>query len=147
MMAGWIETILDFTFEVVNLPGAMNIFPDLLSRLYSPVKNESKQLVLEESKVQSAERAARHFKRRGAKNVVKKKRYSKDHAVNIFATQVIENAKEDLDYMTTRDEDRDKLLQEIHMFGHYGAQALVREVHSQGLHWANVYEDAKRLVS
>ena len=147
MMAGWIETILDFTFEVVHLPGAMNIFPDLLSRLYPPVEEESKKLVLEESEEHSLDRAARNFKRRGEKNVIKKKRYSKDHAVNIFATQVIETAKEDLDYMTPPDEDRDEILQEIHMFGHYGAQAIVRELHSQGLHWANVYEDAKRLVS
>ncbi|KAK4509772.1 uncharacterized protein ATC70_007074 [Mucor velutinosus] len=147
MMAGWIETILDFTFEVVHLPGAMNIFPDLLSRLYPPVENESTQLIVEESEERSRERHEQNRKNRGAKNMIKKKRYSKDQAVNIFATQVIENAKEDLDYMTPPEEERDEILQEIHMFGHYGAQAIVRELHSQGLHWANVYEDAKRLVS
>ncbi|CEP14566.1 hypothetical protein, partial, partial [Parasitella parasitica] len=70
-----------------------------------------------------------------------------DRSLNIFATQVVENKKEDLDYMTPPDADRDGILQEIHQFGHFGAQAIVREVHSQGLHWANVYDEAKKLVS
>lgn len=147
MMAGWIETLLDYNFEVIHLPGAMNIFPDLLSRLYPPIESNSNQLLLEESEAQSNMRSKRNFKQRKLGKVVKKTKYSNDRALNIFATQLVENKKDNLDYLTPPDEDRDGLLHEIHQFGHFGAQAIVRELHSQGLHWTNVYEDARRLVS
>ena len=147
MMAGWIETLLDYNFEVIHLPGAMNIFPDLLSRLYPPIETNSNQLLLEESETQSKIRSKKNFKQRKSGRVVKKAKYSNDRALNIFATQLVENKKENLDYLTPPDEDRDSILQDIHLFGHFGAQAIVRELHSQGLHWTNVYEDAKRLVS
>ena len=42
MMIGWIETLLDFDFEVVHIPGIMNKLPDILSRLYPPLDNEHK---------------------------------------------------------------------------------------------------------
>lgn len=147
MMAGWIETLLDYNFEVIHLPGAMNIFPDLLSRLYPPIETNSNQLLLEESEAQSKMRSKKNFKQRKSGKMVKKTKYSNDKALNIFATQLVENKKENLDYLTPPDEDRDGILQEIHQFGHFGAQAIVRELHSQGLHWTNVYEDARRLVS
>jgi ribonuclease HI len=147
MMAGWIETLLDFNFEVIHLPGAMNIFPDLLSRLYPPIEIPNTRLLLEESETKSKLRSKANFLRRKDGKMVRKVKYSHDRSLNIFATQVVENKKEDLDYMTPPDEDRDGILQEIHQFGHFGAQAIVREVHSQGLHWTNVYDEAKKLVS
>ncbi|CEP11095.1 hypothetical protein [Parasitella parasitica] len=137
MMAGWIDTLLDFHFEVIHLPGAMNIFPDLLSRLYPPIENKNTQLLLEESEAKSKLRSKRNFARRKDGKMVRKVKYSQDRSLNIFATQVVENKKEGLDYMTPLDPDadRDGILQEIHQFGHLGAQAIVREVHFQGLHW------------
>lgn len=36
MMIGWIETLLDFNFDVVHINGILNQLPDLLSRLYEP---------------------------------------------------------------------------------------------------------------
>ena len=34
MMAGWMETILAYTFSIFHRPGVLNILPDRLSRLY-----------------------------------------------------------------------------------------------------------------
>ena len=42
MMIGWIETLLDFDFEVVHIPGILNKLPDVLSRLYPPLEDENK---------------------------------------------------------------------------------------------------------
>lgn len=36
MMIGWIETMLDFNFDVIHTPGLLNKLPDLLSGLYPP---------------------------------------------------------------------------------------------------------------
>lgn len=42
MMIGWIETLLDFDFDVIHIPGILNKLPDLLSRLYPPIEVDSK---------------------------------------------------------------------------------------------------------
>jgi hypothetical protein len=42
MMIGWIETLLDFDFDVVHIPGILNKLPDMLSRLYPPLQDSYK---------------------------------------------------------------------------------------------------------
>lgn len=49
--------------------------------------------------------------------------------------------------MTPPENERDALLKESHALGHFGSQAIVRDLHSQGLHWINMYEEAKNTVS
>ncbi|KAG1364841.1 hypothetical protein G6F61_013624 [Rhizopus arrhizus] len=39
MMIGWLETLLDFNFDVIHIQGILNQLPDLLSRLYEPCLN------------------------------------------------------------------------------------------------------------
>ena len=84
MMIGWIETLLDFDFEVVHIPGIMNKLPDILSRLYPPLENEHKLV----------EDNGSH------KSKITKKRFSRDRVLNVLATKIKDNKDELTDYMT-----------------------------------------------
>jgi hypothetical protein len=140
MLIGWIETLLDFDFDVVHIPGILNKLPDILSRLYSPLEDENK---LVEDSVTS--KIIRRSPKKKA--IIRKKRFSRDKTINVLATKLVERKDELTDYMTPPEEERDALLKEAHAFGHFGSQAIVRDLHSQGLHWANIYAEAKDIVS
>ena len=135
MMIGWAETLLQFDFDVVHIPGILNRLPDQLSRLYPP---------LDESEHKLEEDSGRN---KIIKVVAKRKKYSKDKELNVLFTKLVENKNETLDYLTPPESERDAILRETHEFGHFGYQAIVRDIHSQGMHWTNIYEDAKTLVS
>ena len=139
MMIGWIETLLDFDFDVVHIPGILNKLPDVLSRLYPPLEDENK-LVGDSSS--SSSKANQNIKR----VVIKRKKYSKDKAINVLASRLVESKNKVTDYMTPPEEERDKLLRETHEFGHFGYQAIVRDIHSRGMHWTNMYDEAKNVV-
>lgn len=38
--------------------------------------------------------------------------------------------------------ERQKLLRQHHLFGHFGASAIVNALHSEGIHWPNMHQDA-----
>lgn len=144
MMIGWIETLLDFDFDVVHIPGILNRLPDLLSRLYPPLEDAHK-LVEDSSKNTQIKREKKkpNFKRVS----VKRKRYSRDKVVNVLATKLIERKNDVTDYICPPEEERDSIMRETHAFGHFGYQAIVRDIHSRGMHWINIYDDAKNTVS
>ncbi|KAG1391448.1 hypothetical protein G6F60_012563 [Rhizopus arrhizus] len=138
MMIGWIETLLDFDFDVVHIPGILNKFPDLLSRLYLPSQDSYK---LVEDNVPSK------LDNRNKKRVIaKRKKYSRDKIINVLATKLVGTKNELTDYMTPPEEERDAILRETHSFGHYGYQAIVRDIHSRGMHWTNIYDEAKSII-
>ena len=139
MMINWIETLLDFDFDVVHIPGILNKLPDMLSRLYPPLEDDNK---LVEDK--GITKRTNNLKKRV---VVKRKKYSRDKVVNVLATRLIGNKNEVTNYMTPPEEERDAILRDTHTFGHYGYQAIVRDIHSRGMHWANIYDEAKNIVS
>ncbi|KAG2191771.1 hypothetical protein INT47_012821 [Mucor saturninus] len=140
MMIGWIETLLDFDFKVVHIPGLLNKLPDLLSRLYPP--EDSDKLVEDDGlrKIRTDNLQPK------SRVIVRKKKYSKDRVLNVLATQLVENVSETSDYMSPPEEKRNGLLKEAHSFGHFGSQAIVNDLHSQGLHWTNIYEEAKEII-
>lgn len=138
MMIGWLETLLDYDFDVIHIPGLLNKLPDVLSRLYPPL--DESDYKLEENK------EASKAKINNKKALIKRKRYSKDKSVNVLTMNVIENKSLPVEYMTPPDEERDALLREVHTFGHFGVQAIVKEIHSKGLHWTNLYDEANELV-
>ncbi|KAG1304774.1 hypothetical protein G6F62_015675 [Rhizopus arrhizus] len=48
--------------------------------------------------------------------------------------------------MTPAPEDRQKLLMDTHLEGHRGAQAIVTALHSDGIHWTKLKEDALETI-
>jgi hypothetical protein len=75
--------------------------------------------------------------------IAKRKKYSRDKIINVLATKLIETKNERTDYMTPPEEERNAILREAHSFGHYGYQAIGRDIHSRGMHWTNIYDEAK----
>ncbi|EIE78870.1 hypothetical protein RO3G_03575 [Rhizopus delemar RA 99-880] len=126
MMIGWMETLLDFDFDVVHIPGVLNKLPDQLSRLYPPLEDDNK---LVEDSVYKKNKNNLKIK----KVVVKRKKYCRDKSINVLATRLIENKNELTDYLTPPEEERDAILRETHSYGHYGYQAIVRDIHSRDL--------------
>ncbi|EIE88990.1 hypothetical protein RO3G_13701 [Rhizopus delemar RA 99-880] len=126
MMIGWMETLLDFDFDVVHIPGVLNKLPDQLSRLYPPLEDDNK---LVEDSVYKKNKNNLKIK----KVVVKRKKYCRDKSINVLATRLIENKNELIDYLTPPEEERDAILRETHSYGHYGYQAIVRDIHSRDL--------------
>jgi transposase InsO family protein len=147
ILIGWLETLLEFTFKVVHLPGIHNILADQLSRLYPPLDEE----LVGGSSLVGDGLVPKQTSRVEKKNKFYKKRiiYSKDKNVNILALKIIDkqNNPNTTGYMTPPVEDRAELLADVHKFGHYGSSSIIKEIHRKGLHWNSIYEEAKTLTS
>ncbi|CDH61216.1 hypothetical protein RO3G_11965 [Lichtheimia corymbifera JMRC:FSU:9682] len=120
MMVKWLDTLLDYQFTVVYLPGIANILPDHLSRLFSPVDQ-----TLEGGKP-----------RYHINNV--------DKAIN---EPLLMRATDLLDMLQPPISERKSILENAHLFGHFGADAIVRAIHNNGLHWPSMKDQAVELVS
>lgn len=124
-----------------HIPGILNKLPDALSRLYPPIEEDESKLVEDGNTLIS--RSAQNPK---DKSLVKRKFYSRNRKTNVLAAKLVENKDRPLDYMTPPEEERSGILEKVHTFGHFGEQAIVKEIHSKGMHWPNIYDDANRLV-
>jgi hypothetical protein len=140
MLMNWIETILDFDMTICHVPGIENKLPDILSRLYPP--DDGQNLVEDRRVIKKTRNNLKHKNR----VMMRKKKFSKDRVLNVLTTQLVNNKDDISDYMTPPDSERNGLLYEAHSFGHFGSHAIVNELHSQGLHWSNIYEEAKNIV-
>ncbi|KAG1437037.1 hypothetical protein G6F56_013297 [Rhizopus delemar] len=132
MMTGWIDDLLDFNFDVIHIKGIDNILPDPLSRLYAPC-----DIKLEEDEMVKKPKNGMAWKR----NVK-----GRENRKNVLAVKLSRVNIDTLDYMTPPDEERDTLLKEAHDFGHFGSESIVKEIHSNGMHWTNLYKDAINVV-
>jgi hypothetical protein len=61
---------------------------------------------------------------------------------NVYVTKAIE-----IDYIIPPMEEREKILKDVHSFGHFGIESIVKEVHQQGMHWTGLVNDAKEIVA
>ena len=48
--------------------------------------------------------------------------------------------------ITPPEEAQAQLLEESHLFGHFGAEAIVKDLHLKGMHWSNMKDQAVQLV-
>ena len=60
---------------------------------------------------------------------------------NVYVTTAIE-----IDYMTPPMDERKKVLKDVHNFGHFGSESMVKEIHSKGYHWPKLVDEAKDVV-
>ncbi|EIE90565.1 hypothetical protein RO3G_15276 [Rhizopus delemar RA 99-880] len=160
MMIGWLETLLDFNFDVIHIQGILNQLPDLLSRLYEPCLNNEFMLGGGDAAQKENKKEKKEIKNKN-QNKIKVKRqtnyiakrhnliYSQDKKLNVLAVK-IKNKKfannPTTDYMTPPPEKRARLLEDAHTFGHFGSTSIVEQLHSQGLHWNNIYKDATETI-
>ena len=143
MMIGWLEILLDFDFDVIHIQGILNTLPDELSRLYPP--DDDKTLEEGENIIGSMYDKARKHSIYNTK-YIRRSGGKIDDKKTVNSTTLIESKHKTVDYICPPAEERDRILKEAHTFGHFGAESIVKEVHSQGCHWINIYDEALEIV-
>ncbi|KAL1929832.1 hypothetical protein VTP01DRAFT_986 [Rhizomucor pusillus] len=127
MMLTWFDTLLDYNFDVVHLPGFDNVLPDRLSRFFNPVDK------LEGGNATAIQKTA--FKTGTSSN---------KNGPKVFRMRV---KSAPTDTMAPPDENRPEELQNAHLAtGHAGAEHIVRYLNNRGMHWNNILRDAVEFV-
>ncbi|KAG1412531.1 hypothetical protein G6F58_007964 [Rhizopus delemar] len=122
MMIQWLDTILDYDFKIIHRPGIQNVLPDMLSRLF-----ETERTLV------------------GDKN--QHRTWITPHIVNSKNTNMTTRMMMPDDLVTPAPEERQELLLKTHLEGHRGSQAMVTTLHSEGIHWTNLKQDALDCVN
>lgn len=127
MMQKWFDTLLDYDFEVVHLPGLDNVMPDQLSRLFPAAKDLEGVNISDQVKTDAAATTTPHYQKYVR---AVRKAYLKDNFME-----------------PPTEEERQDILLKAHLFGHFGSEALVKKIHQNGMHWVNLKQQALDLVS
>jgi len=121
MMISWMDTILQYDFKIVHLPGVANILPDVLSRLSEEAETVSNEL--------------------GGDNMVR--------SIMRNSAVTMERLPDELsgEYFTPPTEnERNKLLVEEHLKGHFGVEAILHALKRKGIYWNNLKNQANDLI-
>ncbi|KAG1439370.1 hypothetical protein G6F56_012319 [Rhizopus delemar] len=113
MMMNWFDTILDYQFKVIHLPGMDNILPDHLSRLFPTdqmLRGSEQDIRAKNGIIHTAIRAIRSNKHK--KFTVKKPAQYKQ-----------------CDYMTPPENERKQLMLRAHLMGHFGAENIYTHIY------------------
>jgi hypothetical protein len=129
MLSKWFDTLLDYNFDVVHLPGIDNVLPDALSRLFPTGKD------LGEGNTDDTDQIRVDY----AAN--------KDQTSLLKLTRAVQKMQLENEYLAPpTEEERRTTLEKAHLFGHFGAEAIVKAVHNNGMHWTNIKKEALALV-
>lgn len=128
MLINWLDIILQYDFEIVHLPGNLNILPDRLSRLFeedyiptSELVGDNVAMINRNVTLNTGENSNHH---------------SKEPLLSINSGE----------YVTPSDKDRHLLLLKEHIKGHFGSDAIYYSLRRQGIYWTNLKNDAIELV-
>jgi len=134
MMTRWIETILTYDFDVVYVPGILNILSDKLSRIFmTTLELEGGSEISDDNKLEE-------------KRKDQKQKHNSGNNAKVF---YIQNPTKfsDKNYVTPPEADRKDILDDAHKFGHFGADHIVKHIHNNDMHWPNLLSDAVKYVS
>ncbi|KAG1121361.1 hypothetical protein G6F42_012503 [Rhizopus arrhizus] len=139
MMLNWFDYLQDFTFNVIYLPGIDNVLADRLSRLFPPLDHNLGEDMLDKNNKMTYKRKNIKFKKiNGQIRAIKR------DTTNKLSVKHVEYKHGD--YLTPPESERKALLLRAHVFGHFGAESIVKSLHNDGLHWPNLAVDAVELV-
>lgn len=130
MMLGWLDTILEYNFNIVHLPGLDNTLPDQLSHLFPTAKELAEGNAMQKHNKQHT--------------------FDTNHAIEVKGTSIntvhssIDAGTDDM--FTPPPAERKNLLLEAHAFGHFGAKAMVDYLHANGVTWDNMLHKAQGIV-
>jgi hypothetical protein len=147
--AQYFDTFLSFSFDLIHVPGLLNVLPDQLSRLY-PSENDieqegegnynrpnRKRFMLKKSDIQTS------FKPMHIEKFNEKKREEKR-----VAYLQSDHKFSDSNYIVVPEADRKQLLKETHeASGHFGADNIVKMIKNQNLMFPNMLQAAIDCVS
>ncbi|KAG1454995.1 hypothetical protein G6F57_015383 [Rhizopus arrhizus] len=127
------ETLLSYDFDVVYVPGILNILSDKLSRIF--------QTTME---LEGGDELSQSHTLQKKRKLDKEKEKKKN--IKVF---YIQNPKKftDKGYIIPEEKDRKDILDEAHKFGHFGADHIVKHIHNLDMHWPNLLADAVQYVS
>ena len=160
----YMDVLNEFNFTVTYIKGINNTLPDLLSRLYPPVDDES-DIEEDDKAVKKLNRIILERRKRRKRNTVesfkstdhevstdkfiyKKKIRSTDKNLHVLAVKLnsAQYKENPTDYIAPPVDDRHKLLTEAHNFGHFGSESIVQKLHADGLHWTGMFTEAQDIV-
>ena len=119
MLTNWFDTIFNYTFTVVHLPGIDNVLPDSLSCLFHSKKELGEGNV---DKFHSSQYVMRKIDRANRKATIA---YLAEHMLE-----------------PPTGEKKQEILEKAHLFGHFGAETMVKAIHNKVMHWPKLMEQA-----
>lgn len=138
MLLNWLDVLLDFDFDIVHRPGILMSLPDALSRLYPDSMQESVRV--------------RRMRGRGAgpggPNVsIPDAVFGLDEPAVFPERAFAQFVHERFNKQCPEEEERDQLLQQHHLVGHFGADLLFRKIWHAGYFWPGMRKDCAAAVS
>jgi hypothetical protein len=122
MLNYWAYTLLEYNFTIVHRPGILNTLPDALSRLYPSLSEEGK--------------AANQVDQLNAIELdIRSKRVNQE--LQKFVRERLDK-KADIS-----DDEKAALLSRLHALNHLGADALFKQVWSEGYYWPTLLKDCR----
>ena len=117
MINNWLETLLNYNYEIYHCPGIQNILPDYLSRLFPSFATKCSRSpeLLQATKTASM--------------------------IPSLSDYTAENCKR----ITAKEQQKEILLRQ-HLKGHFGANAMTKAIIHNGFHWKNLREDCIETV-
>jgi hypothetical protein len=168
MMITWLDTILQYSFTVIHIPGMTNVLPDALSRLF-PLE---KELAGDENKHRRI-----NYKEQKMNQLMDKQRQRMAHLSNeneeeateenylvpeddkrnqiirlyhrtaaVYSESHLKQPEEQQRESVEDAAERQELLARQHAFGHFGAEVMEKAIHADGMHWPNLRQDAIDMV-
>ena len=138
MIINWLDIIGNYDFEVHYIPGIRNILPDSLSRLFPSSALEGGN---------SCDNHNNDARSPYLGELVSSRKHKGNNNTFSSSPPLASRATTLVDYITPPEDARSNLLLEAHLNGHFGADAIVNELHSQGFHWVNLKLDALNTVA
>lgn len=152
MMIKWLDVILDYNFTVVHVKGLDNIISDKLSRLFPPRDdNEHDKDIKKRDQLALRRSNFATSNTMNQKKVAKLKQSYSDRNMeeNTSRSILYVQSGQTLcpDYLIPPELERaDLLVDAHHKVGHYGAEQMVKRLHSEGIHWPNLISDAVQFI-
>jgi hypothetical protein len=128
----WIDVIFDFDFEIVHAPGILNVLPDALSRLYPS-----------------------RFWKGGCGPLQDSKRAQHQAVRRLLLTDVVKYPDKELAHFISERMDkecpaagqRQKLLEQAHVQGHFGADYVFKKLWAAGYYWPQMKKECIEFVA
>ena len=121
--ANWLDTLLNYDFEIIYYPGRFNILPDLLSRIFPDAckcSEEATILMVRNNETTDSDSSP----------------YSHEEQIAVSMGKTIPSLEE-----------RNDLLLKNHISAHTGSQTVFKAIWNDNYYWNNMKKDCEKLCS
>jgi transposase InsO family protein len=139
MLRSWLDFLIDYSFDVVHCPGLLNVLPDCLSRLYDNEKDESASVMEPQVSVVLYGKTPFRVMTQSISALKLEVPYTDDEIKKVI--------RDRLDKQDVLPDERQDLLEQYHIAGHFGAEYLFRKLWDDGYYWMNMKADCTEVIS